>query len=62
MHITLVQKDSVWSSRADGPNDEDFVIMWLVDGAVFCNICLDSSEAEADAFEEPPLRRRCTSI
>ena len=53
-HIILVQKDSVWSSHAGGPNDGDFVIMWLVDGAVFCNICLDSSDAEAEAFEEPP--------
>ncbi len=57
-HITLMQKDSIQSPRAGGPDDGDFVIMWLVDGAVFCNICLDSSEAEVEAFEEPPRRRR----
>ncbi len=43
-HITLVQRGHVWSSRASGPCDNDYTIMWLDTGAVYCNIHLDEAD------------------
>ena len=43
-----------------GPDDEDYVIMLLADGAVFCNICVDSSDIEAFETQAPKRWRTST--
>ncbi len=56
-----MQKDSVWSSHAGGPEDEDYVVMLLADSAVFYNICVDSSDTEAFETQAPKRQRTSTS-
>ncbi len=53
-HVTLVQQDGVWSTRADGPNDEDYVLMLLSDGVVYCNITINDSDSGEDFDNSAP--------
>ncbi len=39
-HLTFIQHGQVWSTQADGLHDDDYTVMWLVEGAVYCNIYL----------------------
>ncbi len=50
-HLTFIQHGQVWSTRDDGPCDNDYAVMWLVEGAVYCNIYLqDEGVSDSEAF------------
>ena len=53
-HVTLVQQDGVWSTRLDRPNDEDYILMLLPDGIVYCNITIDDSDSSRDFDDGTP--------
>ena len=51
-HMTFIQHDQVWSTQDDGPHDNDYAVMWLVEGAVYCNIYLqDEGVSDFEAFQ-----------
>ncbi len=61
----LVQRGYVWSSKALGPCDSNYTVMWLDTGAVYCNIfCLDEANlvTSKEDFEQADANQAVSAI
>ena len=56
----------MWSTREHAPNVNDYAMMWLETGVVFCNVYTSDSEEDSQLQMvpqniEPPLSCQCTA-
>ncbi len=53
-HLMFIQRGQVWSTREHAPNVNDYAVMWLESGAVFCNVYTNNLDEEGQLQLQPP--------